>query len=80
MEMVYEKVRQNGEARIPEKALKAIGVNIGKRIAIRIENGEINITPASNLSHLRGILKGKIKGSSIKIIREIRNEETQFDI
>ena len=79
MDTVYEKVKPNGDINLPKKALDNLGIKAGERIMLTIEKRRIGIKPATTLSELRGVLKGAIKKPSREIMKELRDEDREFD-
>ena len=64
---------------MPKHVLDRLGVGVGDEISISMGKKEVKITPVARLSGRRGILKGVLPESSKQMIREIRNEDREFD-
>jgi len=70
------KVSSKGQIVIPREFRKELGIKAGQKIAIEEVDGVLFIIPIPKdpVKAMRGLSKGVFRKSSVKLIRELREE------
>lgn len=68
----YSKMTRKGQVTIPAEVRKALGLDVGDRVAFVMENGHVRVEAAGSIvERTAGILKPKKRGRAPSI-REMR--------
>lgn len=65
-------IQKGGVIELPSSILTELGLVEGKKVALKVRNGEIHIKPIKNIT---GRLAGAIKLDDVKLIDEIVESE-----
>lgn len=67
----YSKMTRKGQVTIPAEVRKALGLDVGDRVAFVMENGHVRVEPAGSVvERTAGIMKPK--GRKVLSARELR--------
>lgn len=74
----YSKMTRKGQVTIPAEVRKALGLDVGDRVAFVMENGHVRVEPAGSVvERTAGIMKPKKKGRAPTIREMTRAAEEQ---